>query len=172
MVHGAEKQKHLHEGPWGSRPGCSAHDALMHNILSCKVARPTCTHLATFDNDAKSCYDRIITVFVFMLCLSEARCLPIGLQDGGTDPPYGCEYSIKTKYGISSGTYFSIGNNLTHGPGQGSHMAPALWLIICCLLFDPMSKLCTGAEFCNPQCTTSHQRTGDGFAEPTSTASV
>jgi hypothetical protein len=44
-------------------------------------------------------------------------------------------------------------------------MAPALWLIICCLLFEAMAKLCTGAEFCNPRRTISHQRTGDGFVD-------
>jgi hypothetical protein len=74
-------------------------------------------------------------------------------------------YSIKTKYGISTVTYSSTAANPIHGPGQGSCMAPALWLILCCLLFEAMNKLCTGAEFCNPRQTTSHQRTGDGFVD-------
>jgi hypothetical protein len=34
MVHSAEHQNHLQEGQWGSRPGRSAHDALLHKILS------------------------------------------------------------------------------------------------------------------------------------------
>jgi hypothetical protein len=38
------------------------------------------------------------------------------------------EYSIKTKYGVSTGTYSSTDAHPTHGPGQGSRMAPALWL--------------------------------------------
>jgi hypothetical protein len=42
-------------------------------------------------------------------------------------------------------------------------MAPALWLIICCLLFEAMSDLCQGAEYCNPRQTSSHGRIGDGF---------
>ena len=71
------------------------------------------------------------------------------------------EYSIKTKYGVSTGTE----EHSTHGPGQGSHMAPALWLIIYCLLFDTMSKHCRGAEFRNPRQTASHQRIGDGFVD-------
>jgi hypothetical protein len=75
------------------------------------------------------------------------------------------EYSIKTKYGISKKTYSSTAAHQVHGPGQGSHMAPALWLIIGFLLFEAMETFCTGAEFCNPQQTASHQCTGDGFID-------
>ena len=73
------------------------------------------------------------------------------------------ESLIKSKYGVSSGSYSSINEHPTRGPGQGSRVAPALWLIICYLLFDVMTKLCKGAEFCNPRQAASHQCTGDGF---------
>jgi hypothetical protein len=75
------------------------------------------------------------------------------------------EYSVNTKYGISSETYTSTADNPIHGPGQGSRMAPALWLTICCLLFEAMSKMCTGTGFCNPRNTKLHQQTGDGFVD-------
>jgi hypothetical protein len=105
MVHGAEKQDHLHEGQWGSRPGRSAHDALLHKILTYEVARMTRTPLATFDNDAKSCYDRIIMVFVLMLCqkhgVPQSVCMMAAMS------LMMAEHSIKTKYGVSSATYSS-----------------------------------------------------------------
>jgi hypothetical protein len=44
-------------------------------------------------------------------------------------------------------------------------MAPALWLIISCLLFEAMSNLCQGAELCNPRQTSSHRRIGDAFVD-------
>jgi hypothetical protein len=158
MVHGAEKQDHLHEGQWCSRPGRSAHDALLHKILTYEVARMTRTPLATFDNDAKSCYDRIIVVcqkhgVPQSVCMMAAMSLMTP------------ECSIKTKHGVSLDTCSSTEDNPTHGPGQGSCMAPALWLIICCLLFEAMSNLCQGAEFCNPRQTSSHRRIGDGFVD-------
>jgi hypothetical protein len=143
MIHGAEEEQHLHEGQWGSRPGRSA--------------------LATFDNDAKSCYDRIIMVFALMLCQKHG--VPQSACMMAATSLLQAEYSVKTKYGISSSTYSRTENTPVHGPGQGSRMAPVLWLVICCLLFDAMSKLCTGAEFCNPRRTASHQRTGDGFVD-------
>jgi hypothetical protein len=78
------------------------------------------------------------------------------------------EFSVKTKYGISSETYTSTADNPIHGLGQGSRMAPVLWLTMCCLLFKAMSKMCSGAEICNPRNTTLHQRTGDGFVDDAS----
>jgi hypothetical protein len=163
MVHGAERQHHLHEGNWGSRPGRSPHEPLLHKILSYEIARLTRTFLATFDNDAKSCYDRIVMVFALMLCqkhgVPQSACMLAAMS------LLMSEYSIKTKYGISTDTYSSTSEHPVHGPGQGSRMAPALWLIIGCLLFQAMETLCTGAEFCNPRQTASHQRTGDGFVD-------
>jgi hypothetical protein len=161
MVHGAKKQDHLHEGQWGSRPGRSAHDALLHKILTYEVARMTRTPLATFDNDAKSCYDRVIMVFALLLCQKHGVLQSVCMMAAMSLMMAEC--SIKTKHGLSSNTCSSTDDNPSHGPGQGSRVAPALWLIICCLLFEAMSNLCQGAEFCNPRQTSSHCRIGDGF---------
>jgi hypothetical protein len=75
------------------------------------------------------------------------------------------ECSIKTKHGVSLATCSSTDDHATHGPEQGSRMAPALWLVISCLLFEAMTKLCQGAEFCNARQSASHTRTGDGFVD-------
>ena len=42
---------------WGSRKGKSYLDAALLKELTYKIARYTRTNLATFDNDAKLCYD-------------------------------------------------------------------------------------------------------------------
>ena len=68
MIDSTETQDHLHKGQWGLHPDCSAHDALMHKILSDKVTRLTRTSFTTFDNDSKSCYDRIVMIFALILC--------------------------------------------------------------------------------------------------------
>jgi hypothetical protein len=164
MVHGAENQDHPHEEQWGSRPGRSTHDTLLHKILTYEIARMTRTPLATFDNDAKSCYDFVIVVFALMLCkkhgVPQSVCMMAAMS------LMMAECSIKIKHGASSSdTHSSTDDNPTHGPGQGSRMAPALWLIICCLLFEATSNLCQGAEFCNPRQTSSHRRIGDGFVD-------
>jgi hypothetical protein len=163
MVHGAEKQNHLHEGQWGSRSGRAALDALLHKMLSHELAQLTRTPLATFDNDAKSCYDRIAMVFALMLCQKHG--VPQSTCMMAAAALLMAECFIKTKHGVCSKTCSSTTEHPTHGPGQGSRMAPALWLIICCLLFEAMTQLCTGAEFCDPRQTASHQRVGDGFVD-------
>jgi hypothetical protein len=68
MVHNAEKQQHLNESQWGSRPGRSTEEALIHKVLSYEISRNTRTPLGTLDNDAKACYDRIVMLFALLLC--------------------------------------------------------------------------------------------------------
>jgi hypothetical protein len=67
MFHNAEKQEHLNESQWGSRPGRSMEEALIHNILSYEISRATRTPLGTLDNDAKACYDCIVMLFALIL---------------------------------------------------------------------------------------------------------
>jgi hypothetical protein len=87
-------------------------------------------------------------------------------EQGGTSIPFPPRTS---GYPTNTVQASSINDNPTHGPGQGSRKAPALWLVICCLLFEAMSKLYKGAEFCNPRQTSSHQRIGDGFVDDVTT---
>jgi hypothetical protein len=124
---------------------------------------PIDLHPATFDNDAKFCYNLIIIAFALMLFQKHGVPQSVCMMAAMT--LLKAKYSVKTKYGVLSETYSSTADNPVYGHGQGIHMAPALWLIICCLLFEAMSKLCMGAEVCNPRQTTSHQHTGDDFVD-------
>jgi len=79
-------------------------------------------------------------------------------------PIYGLDY-IKTTHCISTKFYSSSPDNLIHGPGQGSPIGPALWVLLSCLMFAAMDIKCRGAEFCNPTQTVSHSRTGNSFVD-------
>ena len=74
-------------------------------------------------------------------------------------------YSIKTGFGISEGMYSSTEVQPTHGPGQGSRLASALWMIVSCICFSAMLKLCHGVSFCDPRNILTHCRTSDGFVD-------
>ena len=60
LVRNAEKYKSLGAANHGSRAGRQTTDALMEKLLVYEIARLTRTSVVTVDNDAKSCYDRII----------------------------------------------------------------------------------------------------------------
>ena len=72
------------------------------------------------------------------------------------------KYSVKTGFGITEGTYSSTKAQATHGPGQGSRLASALWMIVSCICFSAMLKLSHGVSFCDPRNTLTHRRTSDG----------
>ena len=55
-----ECKHNLGDEQWGSRPARSAIDALFLKHLTYKIATITHTDLATFDNDAKACYDHML----------------------------------------------------------------------------------------------------------------
>jgi hypothetical protein len=52
--------KAIHDGQSGSRPGKRAIDVVLQKEMKYLYASLTRTPLGTIDNDAKSCYDRII----------------------------------------------------------------------------------------------------------------
>jgi hypothetical protein len=60
LVWHAHDNDKLNEGQSGSRPGRNAFDVLIQKEMKYLFSRITRTNLAIMDNDAKSCYDRII----------------------------------------------------------------------------------------------------------------
>jgi hypothetical protein len=163
MVYNAEEQHHLFDSQWGARPGRSTEQPDLHKTMSYEISRLTRTSLGTLDNDAKACYDRIVMVLALMLCqkhgVPQSACMMAAIA------LLTATYSIKTGFGISEGTYTSTVSQPTHGPGQGSRLASALWLIVSCMLFATMDTLCHGASFCDPCDTLVHRRTSDGFVD-------
>jgi hypothetical protein len=163
MIKEAEMSDGLHDNQWGTRPGRHALGAVSLKVMSYEIARLSRTPLGSFDMDAASCFDRIIIAFALLLCrrqgVSAGTCLMAAAVLLHAD------YFIKTAHGISPGSYSSSPFHPTHGPGQGSRIGPALWVLVSCLMFKAMDALCQGAEFCDPSQAFSHQRTGDGFVD-------
>jgi Reverse transcriptase (RNA-dependent DNA polymerase) len=128
----------INEGQAGSRPGRRAIDVVVQKEMKYLYATTTRTVLGTIDNDAKSCYDR-------MICnLSMALSYYYGV------PRYYCsmlasnlknsKYSIKTGLGDSTETYQHTNSTPIHGTGQGSCASPALWLMASSFMMDIMEK--------------------------------
>lgn len=66
----AEKENPLSDSNWGSRKGCSAQDAATVKALHYDLVHLTLKEYATMENDAKSCYDRMVPNLILLLSRS------------------------------------------------------------------------------------------------------
>ena len=63
LMHAAEDEGLLNDGQYGSRPNRSAHDPVFIEEIQSEICRASRKSNIKFDNDATSCYDRIISTF-------------------------------------------------------------------------------------------------------------
>jgi hypothetical protein len=118
------------------------------------VLRLTKSDGITFDNDAKSCFDRIVqrlglspeVMELFIATLSKV------------------EYIAKTFYGLSTLPYRSTSSHGIHGPGQGGRASPAIWTAISCRLLQCMRENSICANILSPNGHQIHQ-VSSGFVD-------
>jgi hypothetical protein len=60
MLRAADQKQLLHQGQYGGRPGCEAQSLPLLEELKYDISFMTRKSLVNFDNDATSCYDRIV----------------------------------------------------------------------------------------------------------------
>ena len=164
LVKRGEETRQFGEAQQGSRPNRAANDAVLLKRLTYDLSRILRTNLGTFDNDAKSCYDRIVNS-VAMLAAKR-----LGMPDPALTTHAGIlwamKYSIKTMLGISEGYYQSIDNKVLFGTGQGSGASPAAWLTISIVLLASLRILIErGMLFMTPDGSTSVERYSDAFVD-------
>ncbi len=139
LVHHAEDHNKLGEEQGGSRPGRTAIDIANRKALTYLYTRLTKTCLGTFDNDAKSCYDRIIASLALIasraLGMSEVACRIHGQTIDKM------KHFIKTAQGTSESYYSNENEGPLFGSGQGSGGSPPLWLITWVALSNALSSV-------------------------------
>jgi hypothetical protein len=148
LIWEAEDKELFHDGQGGSRPGRRAQEQVLQKHSTYSILRMSQLNGASFDNDAKSCFDRIVMILA-SLCSQQ-----IGM------PAEACElfiktlnsmrYHVKTAQGISPGFYSSTDNYTIHGPGQGGRGSPAVWVAISSVLMKCMEEYTYGAMLPSP----------------------
>ena len=98
LVQNAEKHQSLGECNHGSRAGRQTHDALLQKLLLYEQARLSRTSLITVDNDAKSCYDRIIKTLGLLACICFG--LPLLAAKMHNDTHDAMQHSIRSRHGL------------------------------------------------------------------------
>ena len=157
----------LHDGQHGSLPGRMALDPIMLTQLTSDLCRVLKHDYARFDNDASSCYDRII---VGLGMLAARKCgMPACAIRTHADALRFMRYTVKTVYGISKENYHGTIFAPLFGTGQGSGASPAIWLSLVVILLQTLDRLIPDRiNFQSVSGDLVHSRLVDAFVDDTS----
>ncbi len=144
LLRHAEEYQYLKDHNYGGRNGKCANDVVMKKYLTLQIWHLQRHNGALTDCDAKSCYDRIIPILLYLsyskaglphsTCLWLCQCL------------INMEYHIVTVYSASSDTSTSSDTHPLYGIGQGATDAPSGWLLVSTILsryYDSKAIGCT-----------------------------
>jgi hypothetical protein len=123
-----------------------------------------------FDNDAKGCYDRIISGVALAalrrLGYSKESVKMLGLLWAQM------EHHVCTGFGVSDKTYGSTTEKLLYGIGQGSCASSILWALINQLLLAALGEKFTCIRLVGIDGEEEHIRPGDSFVDDTTTGTT
>jgi hypothetical protein len=104
--------------------------------------------LLNLDNDASSCYDRIIVSLSSLINRKYGQHRQIVLVNALTLKQ--AKYKLKTELGVSEKSYTNSTIFPLHGTGQGSGNSPMIWCVISSTLYDCHQAQVFGAIFESP----------------------
>jgi hypothetical protein len=166
LVYNSEKCGLLNEGQYGSRPGKKCSDQVLKKIMVYEFSALSRTAFATMDNDAKSCFDRIICLFAMLISLFYGLSRTIVQVQAATLRTM--KYITKTALGASSTCYSHSPDTPIHGTGQGSCASPALWLHSSSFLMDILDEHSYGFTATSPIDHSTVKVHNQGFVDDTS----
>jgi hypothetical protein len=166
LVYHSENNGLLNEGQYGSRPRKKCGDQVLKKIFVYEYASVTRTAFATMDNDAKSCFDRIVCLFASLISLFYGLAYHIVKIQAETLK--NMKYTTKTALGPSTQTYSHTPKTPIHGTGQGSCSSPAIWLHTSCFLMDILDEHAYGLQAVSPDAKIKIKVQKQGFVDDTS----
>jgi hypothetical protein len=147
LVRHAKHYRGLGISNHGSRSGRQTIDALLEKLLLYEFARLTRTSLVTVNNDAKSCYDRIIKSLAMIACIGVG--LPLLAAAMHNKTHHGMVHAIKTRHGTLR-PYSGTDAHPLEGTGQGSGASPAIWLLYSSSLLNAFRQFTPGMQVTSP----------------------
>ena len=134
LMHQVEDNKQLNTGTYGSQANRSAMTPPFIEEMMNEISRLSRKSLIKFDNDATSCYDRILPAMASIA--SRKFGAPRGMTMVMANTLEEARYKLKTQLGISEEFYQHSIAFPIFGTGQGSGNSPAIWCFISSILFD------------------------------------
>jgi hypothetical protein len=143
---------------------------VLNKLLTVQLLIQKQTEAIVFDNDAKGCYNRIISgvalASLIRMGYSKESVKILGLLWAQM------EHHVCTGFGVSDKTYGSTTKKLLYGIGQGSCESPILWALINHLLLAALGEKFTCIRLVAIDGEEDHIRPGDSFVDDTTTGST
>ena len=143
-----EKSNTLHPGQYGSRPGKDPKTVTLLEELRLDYSLLVRQPFINIDNDATSCYDRILLPISSLVARAHGIHRNVVFVHATT-----LEHAkFKLKYGakVSEASYSHCTNFPIHGSGQGSSNSPTIWCFISSMLFKCHDSQAHGMIFRSP----------------------
>lgn len=163
LLHFADRNVLLHPGQYGGRPGCEAQSLTLLEELKYDLSYLTRRSLFNFDNDATSCYDRILVPLASLI--NRKYGLDRHIVSIHAETLRQANFRLKTLAGVSDISYRHSHAFPIHGTGQGSGNSPCIWLFISSTLFDIHESQAHGATFISPDGSTRVHLSMVGFVD-------
>ena len=135
----------IHPGQYGGRNGCEATSMALHEELRLDISYTTRRTLLTFDNDAASCYDRMVGNLVSLVNRKNGLHTSLTRLHGTLLQK--TQHKVSTALGVTEQHYSHTPQTPLYGTGQGAGNSPTIWLLISSLLFQLHDRLSHGATF-------------------------
>ena len=148
LLRETDNKQLLHPGQYGGRPGCEAQSLTLLEELKYDLAYLTRRTLVIFDNDASSCYDRILVPFASLINRRYGMHRNVVAVHAMTLQQ--AIFRLKTASGMSDISYQHCAQFPIHGTGQGSGNSPCIWLFISCTLFTAHQQKAHGVTYVAP----------------------
>ena len=148
LLHSAEQRELLHHGLYGGRPGCEAQSLTFLEEIKYDISYTSRRSLVNFDNDATSCYDRIIVSLASLINRKYGQNRKVVTIHANTLRE--AKFHLRTQFGYTDSSYTHCIQYPIFGSGQGSGNSPCIWLFISSTLCDIHAKLSNGAHFSSP----------------------
>jgi hypothetical protein len=165
LMKAADESGHLHDGQFGGRPGYEAQFLTLLEELKYDIAYASRRSLFQFDNDAMSCYDRIILALASIISRKYGQHRQVVLVHAKTLEE--ARYRLRMALNLSATEYSHCMQFPLYGSGQGSGNSPCIWMCISSTLFEVHSTQAHGATFVSPDGTRSIRITMVGFVDDT-----
>ena len=148
LMNKAEAISAITDQQYGGRKNKMAQSAVINKLLYYGIVHQQLMQAAFMDDDARNCYDRIITA----LSAVELRAWGQSYQEAEFSIEFlqQQEYHIRTSHGITKEYYKYSREDPTHGSGQGVGWAGVKFTKTSDTVCRAMQKNCAGMRFQDP----------------------